>query len=378
MLSYFILKKVFKENDILDFKNILKIKKSVIITLCFILFTSILVLYSSDGGRFSSFVIRQMISIAVSLIIFIFIVSLNIKIIEDNTYKFLFFITILLFIVIPFGKKTMGASRWINFGFFTIQPSEFAKIAVVLACSLFFSQIKTKRIYKLLTYIGFIIMFCVPLGLVVIQPDLATFIIIFATIAILFFSSGIPIKYIILFLFLVAIFLPICWYNFLQDYQKLRVINFLFPDNDPYGSGYNIKQSRIAIGSGGLFGKGFLKGTQGQLHFLPEHRTDFIFTIICEEFGFLGAIIVIFAYLYLIYYGYTVAGSVNSVYGKLICIGCSSLLFLHLFINVGMVIGLMPVAGIPLTMISYGGSSLMMGVLCVSLMICVDINRYKI
>ena len=159
MLSYFILKKVFKENDILDFKNILKIKKSVIITLCFILFTSILVLYSSDGGRFSSFVIRQMISIAVSLIIFIFIVSLNIKIIEDNTYKFLFFITILLFIVIPFGKKTMGASRWINFGFFTIQPSEFVKIAVVLACSLFFSQIKTKRIYKLLTYIGFIIMF---------------------------------------------------------------------------------------------------------------------------------------------------------------------------------------------------------------------------
>ena len=378
MLSYFIAKKVFKENNILNFKNILKIKKSVIITLCFILFTSILVLYSSDGGRFSSFVVRQIVSIFVSLIIFTLIVSLNIKIIEDNTYKFLFFITILLFIVIPFGKKTMGASRWINFVFFTIQPSEFLKIAVILTCALFFSQIKTKRIYKLSTYIEFMIIFFVPLGLVVIQPDLATFIIIFATVAILFFSSGIPVKYIVLFLCLVAIFLPIGWYNFLQDYQKLRVINFLSPENDPYGSGYNIKQSKIAIGSGGLFGKGFLKGTQGQLHFLPEHRTDFIFTIICEEFGFLGAIIVIFAYLYLIYYGYKVASSVNSVYGRLICIGCSSLLFLHLFINVGMVIGLMPVAGIPLTMISYGGSSLMMGVVCVGLIICVDINRYKI
>ena len=168
---------------------------------------------------------------------------------------------------------------------------------------------------------------------------------------------------------------PFVWFKFLKDYQKLRIINFLFPENDPLGSGYNIIQSKIAIGSGGFFGKGFLKGTQGQLKFLPEHHTDFIFTIIGEEFGFIGAIILILLYGYLIYYGYSVANKTNSTFGKLVAIGCSTILFLHLFINIGMTASLMPVAGIPLLMLSYGGSSLLLGVICVALIINIDINK---
>ena len=189
------------------------------------------------------------------------------------------------------------------------------------------------------------------------------------------FTVGIPKWEFISAFVLMVLSLPIIWVKCLKEYQKLRVINFLNPENDPFGSGYNIIQSKIAIGSGGVFGKGYFQGVQGRLRFLPEHHTDFIFTNVCEEFGFIGALIVISLYLLITMYGFRVASQTNSVFCKLIAIGCSSLIFLHMFINIGMTSGLLPVAGIPLVMISYGGSSLLLGVICIALIVNVDINN---
>ena len=280
-----------------------------------------------------------------------------------------------LIFIIPFGKRALGASRWIDFGFITIQPSEFAKIAVVLALSKFFSNLNSRDIKSITTIIKAFCIVSIPLVLVFIQPDLATTIVIFGIFVSMIFTIGVRYFY-FYFAFLSSLIAsPIIWFKLLKEYQRLRIINFLFPENDPLGSGYNIIQSKIAIGSGGFTGKGFLQGTQGQLRFLPEHHTDFIFTIIGEEFGFIGAIVLILLYLYLIYYGYSVASKTNSVFSKLIAIGCSTILFLHLFINIGMTISLMPVAGIPLLMMSYGGSSLLLGAICVALIINVDINK---
>lgn len=310
-----------------------------------------------------------------SLLCFIFIVSINIKYIMDYAYLFLFATTILLALVIPLGRNIMGASRWLNLGFISLQPSEFAKLAIILALAKFYSKIPAQKIYKISTTFKAIIIVFAPIVLTAIQPDLATSTIMFSLMVIIIFISGTPKQQFYIVGMLAVISIPIAWIYALKDYQKLRILNFLIPGQDILGSGYNVNQSKIAIGSGGLIGKGFLHGSQGQLKFIPEHHTDFIFTIICEEFGFIGATILIGLYVYLIYYGYLVANKTNSVFGKIVCISCSSLLFLHMFINIAMTTGLAPVAGIPLLMISYGGCGLLVGVICIALIVNIDIHK---
>ena len=336
---------------------IYEVNKFATFVLFLILSIDIMCLYSAAGGQFDPYASRQLLYIAISLIAFYIIISLNYKFWINWSYRILFASILSLVLIIPFGKRALGASRWIDFGFITIQPSEFAKIPIVLALAKFFSKIKANDIKKLKTIIKSFLIIAFPVLLIIIQPDLATTIIVLGVFVVMLFVIGIPLMYFYLSFLSLLLASPFVWFKFLKDYQKLRIINFLFPENDPLGSGYNIIQSKIAIGSGGFFGKGFLKGTQGQLKFLPEHHTDFIFTIIGEEFGFIGAIILILLYGYLIYYGYSVANKTNSTFGKLVAIGCSTILFLHLFINIGMTASLMPVAGIPLLMLSYGGSS---------------------
>ena len=319
--------------------------------------------------------IKQIIFILISLIVLFCVVSLNIKIIYNFSYKSLFVSLCLLALVIPFGRKILGASRWLDFGVIMFQPSEIAKVTIILSLARFFSRMNVKNFSNFVTKIRLAIFFSPTLFLVALQPDLATSIIILAIIIIMVFAVGFSIRNFIVAGLLIFISIPICWLKFLKEYQKLRIINFLFPENDPLGSGYNVIQSKIAVGSGGFFGKGFLEGTQGRLRFLPEHHTDFIFTTIGEEFGFVGSVVLIVMYLYLIFYGFKVSSKSNSVFCKLVAIGCSSLLFLHLFINIGMTISLLPVAGIPLIMLSYGGSGMMLGVICVALIINIDINK---
>lgn len=349
--------------------------KSVLLTVCAILTASVLCLYSSSGGNFEPWAFKQIIFIIISFIVFYAIISVNVKIIYKFSYISMFCVIILLLTVIPFGKRVLGASRWLDFGVFMVQPSEYAKVAVILVLAKFFSNINVKRFKNFsTTVIAFIIILPIFI-LVVIQPDLATSIIIGLLATIILFVAGVPMWEFVLAGSMVICSAPIVWIKLLKDYQKLRIINFLFPENDPLGSGYNVIQSKIAIGSGGTLGKGFLEGTQGKLRFLPEHHTDFIFTIVAEEFGFVGAVALILLYLYIVFYGFTVARNVNSTFHKLVATGCASLIFLHMFVNIGMTVALMPVAGIPLIMFSYGGSSLMIGLICIAIIINIDINK---
>ena len=349
--------------------------KSVLLTVCAILLASVSCLYSSSGGNFEPWAFKQVIFIIISLVVFYAIISLNVKIFYKFSYISMFCVVILLLMVIPFGKRVLGASRWLDFGVFMVQPSEYAKVAVILVLAKFFSKINVKRLKNFsTTVIAFIIILPIFI-LVVIQPDLATSIIIGLLATIIMFVAGVPIWEFVLAGSMVICSAPIVWMKILKDYQKLRIINFLFPEHDPLGSGYNVIQSKIAIGSGGALGKGFLEGTQGRLRFLPEHHTDFIFTIVAEEFGFVGAVALILLYLYIVFYGFTVARNVNSSFYKLVATGCTSLIFLHMFINIGMTVALLPVAGIPLIMFSYGGSSLMIGLICIAIIINIDINK---
>lgn len=363
------------KNKNFDIKSIFHLPNKITLALLTIIFTSILCLYSSKGGNLYPWAIKQIFFACFSLSIFALIASVNIKLIYKYAYHILFISIILLILVIPLGRRTLGAARWIDFGFLKFQPSELAKIAVIISLSKYFSSIKIKNIYSLTGNICAILLVFPIICLVVIQPDLATTIIITCLVFIMMFAIGVA-KSKFIYLAVTGIFCaPIIWLKFLKDYQKLRIINFLFPENDPLGSGYNVIQSKIAIGSGGLFGKGFLKGTQGQLNFLPEHHTDFIFTIIGEEFGFIGALVIIGLYLYIVFYGLNLTKKISSSFARLLCIGSSSLIFLHMFVNIGMTISLMPVAGIPLIMLSYGGSHLIIGTICVAIIANIDIHK---
>ena len=364
-----------KKYSFFNYSSIFELPKLAIFALISILSICIICLYSAAGGSIKPYAYKQILYITISAFVFFVVISINHKFWFNWAYKILFLSILSLIFIIPFGRRALGASRWIDFGFITIQPSEFAKIAVVLALAKFFSNLNSRDVKNITTIIKSFCIVVIPIALVFIQPDLATTVVIFGIFVSMIFTIGVRYFYFYFAFLLSLIASPIIWFKLLKEYQRLRIINFLFPENDPLGSGYNIIQSKIAIGSGGFTGKGFLQGTQGQLRFLPEHHTDFIFTIIGEEFGFIGAIVLIFLYLYLIYYGYSVASKTNSVFSKLTAIGCSTILFLHLFINIGMTISLMPVAGIPLLMMSYGGSSLLLGAICVALIINVDINK---
>ena len=356
--------------------NLLKIPKSIILTVLSILSIGLLLLYSASKGSMYPYVYRQILAILFSIGVAIFIICSDFYFIKKFAYLTILPTIFLLILTLIFGKKTMGASRWLDFGICTLQPSEIAKLSVILFVSHFFSKIKVQQIYN---FIGTLIQLFIVLSpiilLVVIQPDLATSIILVAIITVMVFSSGITVNVFILTGLSVIITSPFVWLFLLKPYQKLRITNFLNPENDPSGSGYNVIQAKIAIGSGGLTGKGFLKGTQGQLNFLPEHHTDFIFSVLCEEFGFIGASILLGLYCYIIYYSLKVFNKAQTVFERMICIGCSSLFFFHLFINTGMTVGLLPVAGIPLLMVSYGGTGVLVGLICIALLVKIDIQN---
>ena len=348
-------------------------KKNVLLPICVILVFSILSLYSSSGN-FYPYVYKQIKYILISFIVFCVIVSINIKVFYNFAYICLLFICICLIAIFPLGKNVFGSSRWLDFGVIAFQPSELAKIAVILSVSRFLSNSKP----NILTAFRTILLISPAVLLIATQPDLSTSIIITLISCILiFFAIKIKKRYYIIIGSTLFISIVIIWTKFLKQYQKLRIITFLYPNKDPLGSGYNIIQSKIAIGSGGLFGKGFLKNTQQKLKFLPENHTDFVFTSICEQFGFVASCLIIAMYLWIVYYGIMVAEKSNVIFNKLLAIGCTNLIFLHFIINTFMVSGLLPVSGIPLIFISYGGSNLMLGFICIAILINIDLNNSK-
>jgi rod shape determining protein RodA len=283
---------------------------------------------------------------------------INIKFWFVTGYFFYIIIVALLVWTYLFGIKSSGSQRWIDLYFINLQPSELMKIFIILCLAKYFHRMKLENVNSIYTILTSLIIILLPMGLVIVQPDLGTSLLIaISGIAVLWFA-GINHKYFIYTMLGFLISLPFI-ISFLKPYQKLRVLTFLNPDRDPLGAGYQIIQSKIAVGSGGIFGKGFLKGTQSYLEFLPEKHTDFIFTLFSEEFGFVGSALLLIIYAIIIYRIIAIGASSRSYFAKIFCYSFGAAIFVYIAINMSMVLGLLPIVGSPLPIMSYGGSSML-------------------
>ena len=334
----------------------------------------IVMLYSAANGNWSPWAINQLIRFGMGFAVMIVLALTDIKLLLRYAYIFYFITLILLVVVEVAGHTGMGATRWINLGFIKLQPSEFMKIAMVLVLARYFHTSSLQSIESVRGIIPPLLMAIFPAFLIVLQPDLGTALMLIFTTAAMFFAVGVQIwKFVVVFIGgLVTI--PFAW-HFLHDYQQNRVLTFLNPERDPLGAGYHIIQSKIALGSGGVYGKGFLKGSQSHLNFLPEKHTDFIFTMLSEEFGLVGAVLVVILNILILAYSYSFALKSTSYFGKLLAIGLATNYFMYVFINIAMVLGLLPVVGIPLPLISYGGTVMLSIMASFGIILCVHINR---
>lgn len=344
-------------DKIFDFTKLKKITPSFILSICLILLIGVVALYSANFAT-KTFFMKQLASVPMMFIVFSMVVCLHPILLRRYAYEVYFVSLFLLSLTYFLGKTTMGGKRWLGFGAFQIQPSEFMKIGVILFMAKYFSTSRMKdigSIKKMLIPLGACGAAC---GLTVIQPDLGTGMIIASLSIIILFISGVKIWKFVASGVLIIIATPIIWGN-LHDYQKQRIEIFLNPEHDILNTGYNINQAKIAIGNGGFFGTGVGLGSQTKSQFVPENKTDFIFTVIGEEMGFVGMVALITLYLSISYYGTYVSNLTNDFFLKIVCYGSASLLFLHAIINMGMNIGIFPAVGIPLPLVSYGRSSML-------------------
>jgi len=297
------------------------------------------------------------------------------RVISEGAYVIYGISVALLVVVLFYGYTTHGSQRWISLGGFSFQPSELMKLTIILALSRYFDDHKSNESYTLKElFIPFLIVL-VPFVLILRQPDLGTALILMIIFASMVFFIGMNWKSFAVVLTGSLMLMPIGW-HFLKDYQKDRLITFLNPENDPLGTGYHIIQSMIAVGSGGIFGKGFLKGSQTQLKFLPEQQTDFVFSVFAEEWGFAGALVLIILFMSLILWGMKIALHSRDLLGTLIAFGITALISWEVFINIGMVLGILPVVGIPLPFLSYGGSAMIVLLTAIGLLMNVSVRRF--
>ena len=322
------------------------------------------------------FVQRQGIFAIVDCILVFFMLHFDYKILQRYGNALYIFNIVMLVAVMVLGQSALGAQRWIQIGPITLQPSEFSKIIMIISLA----TILDKRMGKLNTfkdllpvaaYVG------LPFLLVMKQPDLGTALVFMAIFFGMIFAAGVNLRLLMIIFGAGIACMPIFW-HFLKDYQKMRIMVFMDPNVDPLGSGYHIIQSKIAIGSGMLFGKGLFGGTQSQLNFLPENHTDFIFAVIGEELGFIGATFVLILYFIMLYRGSKVANEARDNFGALLAVGITSMLTFHVLVNVGMTAGIMPVTGIPLPLMSYGVSSLTTNLVAVGILLNIYMRRQKI
>ena len=318
----------------------------------------ILSMYSTDGGEILYHTKNHTLRFCIFFTMMIIISFINIRIWHNLSYIF-YFITLLLLVWASFyGITASGSQRWINLYFINLQPSELMKIAIIACFAKYYHRAQIQNVSKITNILVPIIILILPTFLVISQPDLGTSILIALSGIIVLWLSGVNIKYFFYSFILFIISAPFI-ISFLKPYQKLRILTFFDPDKDPLGAGYQIIQSKIAVGSGGLTGKGFLKGTQGYLEFLPEKHTDFIFTLYSEEFGFLGSLILLILYAILIFRVIRIGSLSRSFFSKIFCYGFGSAIFLYIAVNMSMVLGLLPIVGSPLPIMSYGGSSML-------------------
>ena len=334
----------------------------------------VLMLYSAANGNWHVWALKHAVRFALGVTVMLVLTLTDIKVFLHYAYYFYLISLFLLIVVEIAGHTGMGATRWINLGFMKLQPSELMKIALVLALAKYFHSTTLQNIETIPGIVPPLLMALVPAALIMMQPDLGTALMLLFTTGVILFVVGVQLwKFVAVGVGALAM-MPIAW-HFLHDYQRQRVLTFLNPERDPLGAGYHIMQSKIALGSGGVFGKGFLNGTQSHLNFLPEKHTDFIFTKLSEEFGIIGALLVVIINLLILVYSYSFAFKTTSYFGKLVIIGLSTNYFLYIFINISMVLGLIPVVGVPLPMISYGGTVMLSVLASFGIVMAMYVNR---
>lgn len=330
----------------------------ILILVCILCCIGVAVLYSAARGQMEPWAIRHLTRFLFMVPVMVFIALVDMQFWVRTAYWIYAFGIALLIVVAMIGFLGKGAQRWVSIGGTSFQPSEFMKVALILALARYYHFVHFGEVNRPLILGVPLMMIAIPAVLILHEPNLGTATILTLGGIVVMFLAGLSWRYITAAGIAVLSAIPVIW-SMMHDYQKQRVTTFLHPESDPLGAGYNIMQSKIAIGSGGFFGKGFLQGSQGQLSFLPEKQTDFIFTMVAEEFGMLGGLIVLGLFTTLIIFGFRVARSSHSQFGRLVSGGISAVLSVHLFINCAMVMGLIPVVGVPLPFLSYGGSVLM-------------------
>ena len=345
----------------------------VVLTCC-IAAIGVTMLYSAGNGNFDPWASRHVVRFVVGLGALVVVALIDIRLWLRHAYLLYLLTLALLGVVEVAGTAGMGARRWIDLGFLTIQPSELMKLMIVLALARYFHGCSVEDVGRLRNLIIPLFIVAAPAALVMRQPDLGTALMLMFVGAGMMFLAGVRIwKFAVVGLAAVAS-VPVAW-QFLRDYQKQRVLTFFDPESDPLGAGYHIIQSKIALGSGGLFGKGLLQGTQSHLNFLPEMQTDFIFTMLAEEFGLTGGLVLLFLYTLILIYGIAISARCRSQFGRLVGMGATFTFFLYVFINIAMVMGLIPVVGVPLPLISYGGTAMLTVLICFGLLMNVYVHR---
>ena len=337
-------------------------------------FIGVVALYSAAGGRFDPWAARHAVRYGVAFGLMLVVALMHPRFWLALAWPIYIVSLLLLVAVDVVGKTGMGAQRWLMLGPMQIQPSEITKVAVILVLARYYHGLSKEQAARFPYVLPPLAVILAPVALVMVQPDLGTAMMVLLGGSAILFVAGVR-----LWMFLGALIaavgcLPLAW-SFMHEYQRKRVLTFLDPDRDPLGAGYHITQSKIAIGSGGLFGKGFLKGTQSSLNFLPEKQTDFIFTTFVEEWGMAGAFILLGLFALILVWGFSIALRSQHHFGRLVALGVTAMMFLYVFINTAMVMGVLPVVGVPLPLVSNGGTAMVSVMFACGLLIGVSVYR---
>ena len=361
-------------SEITFFQKIKNLDYILIISVVILSMISLSVMYSTDGGEILFHTKNHFVKLLVFFPLMILVAFFNIKFWHNLSYIIYLLVILLLVWVSFFGIKSSGSQRWIDLYLFVLQPSELMKVAIIMCLAKYYHRLKIENVNSFTNIVISLTIISIPIIFVISQPDLGTSILIALSGFIILWLGGIKVKYFIYSFLTFLISLPFI-ISFLKPYQKLRILTFLDPDRDPLGAGYQIIQSKIAIGSGGVYGKGFLKGTQSYLDFLPEKHTDFIFTLFSEEFGFIGSVGLLILYTIIIFRIIRIGALSRSNFSKLFCFGFAFSIFIYIVVNLSMVLGLLPIVGSPLPIMSYGGSSMLATMIGFGIVLSAKINR---
>ena len=361
-------------NELTIFQKIKNLDYILILSVVFLSIISLFIMYSTDGGEILFHTKNHFIKLVVFFPLMIIVAFFNIKIWHNFSYLIYFVVILLLIWVSFFGIKSSGSQRWMDVYLFVLQPSELMKVAIILCLAKYYHRLKIENVNSLTSITIVLSIILIPIIFVLSQPDLGTSVLIALSGLIILWLGGVRVKYFIYSFITFLISLPFI-ISFLKPYQKLRILTFLDPDRDPLGAGYQIIQSKIAIGSGGIDGKGFLKGTQSYLDFLPEKHTDFIFTLFSEEFGFIGSVGLLILYSIIIFRIIRIGSISRSNFARLFCFGYAFAIFIYIVVNLSMVLGLLPIVGSPLPIMSYGGSSMLATMIGFGIVLSAKINH---